>query len=253
MAGETPKDLKSVKTVVDRILNSPINQAALLLLGTDAVGVPPQGAAMIAERWDREGQPPLPQYAPYTAHVVSVEAFFGLAIDAGLISRDRPSHRADLAYLYYLPFSMVFASNDKLHRETAPLFMTERQTFVWGEDLKSDLRALDAHYSSLPETERNQGLMRFASAPPKDGGFLVAELWDRFLPSWRNPPPPVKMSNQQERDFMAEFRDARLPDAETDPSQGIVGDDPDFLIIERTYPTTRGKWRILPPGVGKKE
>ena len=49
--------------------------------------------------------------------------FFQIALGAGLIGGERPSNRTDIAYLFYLPFAMVFASSDNLHRRLAPLFM----------------------------------------------------------------------------------------------------------------------------------
>ena len=42
--------------------------------------------------------------------------FFHVAVGKKLISPDRLSNRVDIAYLYYLPFAMVFVSNDKLHK-----------------------------------------------------------------------------------------------------------------------------------------
>ena len=64
---------------------------------------------------------------------------FHIAIAAHLISPERPSNRTDIAYLFYLPFCMMFVSSDKLHRETANLFLRADQEFVWGLDLKDDL------------------------------------------------------------------------------------------------------------------
>ena len=66
-----------------------------------------------------------------------------------------------MSYLSYLPFCMVFTSNDKLHARTALLFMAENQRFVWGGELKEEMRRLDAHYSSLPSEVLDEGLMRF--------------------------------------------------------------------------------------------
>ena len=72
----------------------------------------------------------MPDFAPYAAHVLTVELFFYLALSAGLISGDRPSNKIDIAYLYYLPFCMVFVSNDNLHAKTVPLFTDENRIFV---------------------------------------------------------------------------------------------------------------------------
>ena len=102
-----------------------------------------------------------------------------MALGAGLIGGERPSNRTDIAYLFYLPFSMMFVSSDKLHRQTAPLFMRSEQAFVWGQDLKAALKAVNEHFLKLPEEEREKGISAFAHAPP--AGNLVADLWDKFL------------------------------------------------------------------------
>jgi hypothetical protein len=77
----------------------------------------------IAQAWQRSGKRTLPEFAPYAAYALTVELFFQIALGAGLIGGERPSNRTDIAYLFYLPFAMVFASSDNLHRRLAPLFM----------------------------------------------------------------------------------------------------------------------------------
>jgi hypothetical protein len=79
-----------------------------------------------------------------------VDVFFHVAVDKKLIDPGRPSNRVDIAYLYYLPFTMIFVSNDKLHRRAVPYFLEPNQMFVFGEDLKRDLAKLDAYYSARP-------------------------------------------------------------------------------------------------------
>src|SRR5262249_30979189 len=131
------------------------------------------------------GKPLLKDFAPYTTHVLSVDLFFFIAIAAYLISRDRPSNKIDLSYLYYIPFCMVFTSNDKLHNKISTLFLKEYQTFVSGKCLKEDLIKLDNYYSMFPEEIKARGVMNFAYYPPTDSSYLVTQLWDKHLPKWR--------------------------------------------------------------------
>ena len=102
------------------------------------------------ERWRNVGYPSLADIAPYAAFVAKVELFFQIALGANLISADRATNRVDISYLMYAPFSDIFVSNDKLHRACARLFLRQDQLFVWGEDLKADLKALDLRYKALP-------------------------------------------------------------------------------------------------------
>jgi hypothetical protein len=78
----------------------------------------------------------------------------------------KSTHQVDLAYLYYLPFCIVFTSKDRFHAQIVPLFLDPFQTFVNGEDLKADLKKLDERYSALPKSELRKGLMGFATYPP---------------------------------------------------------------------------------------
>ena len=76
---------------------------------------------------------------------------------------------------------MMFVSSDKLHRRTAGLFMRSDQEFVWGPDLKADLKRINGHYLSLPEEQRDGGVMGLAKHPPVDGDFLTTSVWRRLM------------------------------------------------------------------------
>ena len=123
----------------------------------------------IVERLQTLNFPELSRNAPYSAHVLTVELFFRIALASGLISSERPSNWVDMAYLFYLPFCAVFVSSDKLHRKCAPLLLRDNQEFVWGPDLKEGLHEVDEHYLTYPEKVREEGLLRFASHPPAEG------------------------------------------------------------------------------------
>lgn len=164
--GKTCKSLDQAKEMADRIIsfNRPSD---IIKLASIFLGFSLKFEKSIIEEWGRAEYPPLPVYAPYAAHVLSIEVFFQIALGSNLISAQRISNRTDIAYLFYLPFCMIFVSSDKLHRRCAPLFLRADQGFVWGEDLKADLRRLNEHYLSLPDAEKEKGITRFASTPPQ--------------------------------------------------------------------------------------
>lgn len=245
-----PRDLTEVKVVANELLSVGHDSDLDIFLAFAVLGIDPDAQRWIFGRWLETGSRSLATFAPYAAHVVKVELFFHLALSSDLISRDRPSNKADMAYLYYLPFCMVFTSSDKLHERTVPLFLNDHQAFVRGQDLKTDLRRLDEHYLELPEEVRSQGIMSFAKDPPEQGDFLVSSLWDRFLPRWRaikaERGQREEMSPEAERELVQRF----TPEAagQRAPSDVHV-DDADFVVIERVMPVRMGKWRILPPGI----
>lgn len=212
------------------------------------LGIPQQWHQSILERWSIAGYSPLIEYAPYAAHVLTVEVFFQLALAANLISADRVSNRLDIAYLYYLPFSMIFVSSDKLHRRCASFFLRPNQEFVWGEDLKRDLRKINEHFAAFPEEVKLQGVMRFASEPPRDGDFLVSRIWDKHFPGWRaiadKSEAPIRLEQEAELvKKLKEFTKApTLSPAEVD----FDPNDPDSLSIQRLVKKRKGSWWQLP-------
>ena len=105
-------------------------------------------------RWISSGKHPLGEFAPYTAYVLEVEVFFQIALASKLISSERASNRIDIAYLFYLPFCMMFVSNDRLHRRCAPLFLRPNQEFVWGPDVKANLGQINEHFPQTPQEHK---------------------------------------------------------------------------------------------------
>lgn len=176
-----PKNFFDAKLLTDSILNS-LSEEDMLNLGMTVFGVTEYGQKEILKRWETEGKQPLSMFAPYLRHLLSVELYFYVGLGSDLISKDRPSNKVDLAYLYYLPFCMVFTSSDKLHANIVPPFLRDHQTFIAGTCLKEDLNKLNKYYLSLPEEILSRGISTFAQNPPIDSGFLVSELWDKYLP-----------------------------------------------------------------------
>ena len=242
-----PKDLLAAKVVAVELLQKRSSRYV-----SDALqALKPEGAARkILERWEYHGRPPIKEFAPYTAHVMAVDLFFCLALGADLIGRERPSNKIDIAYLYYLPFCMVFTSRDRLHERTAPLFLDEKQVFVRGDDLKADLAKLDAHYSLLSDDEKLRGVMCFAHYPPVVGDFLVSKLWDKLMrPEWREwavRPPEIK-SKESEAKIIAEINE--ITDAPRLGAPPVSLEQVNAMVVKRSVPVHRGKWRMLPPEV----
>ena len=180
--GKRCTSLAQAKNMAQAFVQSSTKPIERLGTAVEFFQIPRRHHAALIETWKNRGQPTLATFAPYAAHVLMVEMFFHLAVAARLISPDRPSNRTDIAYLFYLPFCKMFVSSDKLHRRTASLFLRGNQEFVWGVDLKGDLKRLNAHFSALPAKEREQGVMRMARHPPVEGGFLTTALWRKLMP-----------------------------------------------------------------------
>jgi hypothetical protein len=228
-----------------------------IALALDVLEVPPDYRRAAADRWAFGGRPPLVRLAPYTAHVFKVDLLYYLGIQRSFIPRGRASSKADMAYLYYLPFAMAFVSRDKLHRRTVPLFLRRNQSYLDGDDLKSALRELDQHYDDLPDEIKQLGVLAFAHYPPAELDNAVTRLWDEHMrPDWReiarrNEALVAEPRDEEaDRGTVAELN-RRLDAAEpvADKAAGLHANEADYMVISRKIAPTKGKWRIVPEEV----
>jgi hypothetical protein len=240
---KTCKTLADAKAIADALVAATNNPFAQLALVMQFFHVPRDLHPSIAERWQRSPRQKLSDFAPYAAYALTVEIFFQVALGAGLIGGERPSNRTDIAYLFYLPFCMILISSDDLHRRTAPLFMRDDQSFVWGIDLKADLRSINTHYLQLPESERDKGILSFAKSPPD--GSMVADLWDRFMRKGIRDEDPVKMSPEKEAALVAKLK-AFSQQPTLSSVEGVPPDEPEMVSVHRMVRHRRGSWWQLP-------
>lgn len=246
-----PRDLKDALAMAREVVVGDGQQYLTLKTAYALLGLPRQLWNETQERWKQTGRQPLHICAPYTAHCLTVDIFFHVAVDKKLISPDRPSNRIDVAYLYYLPFCMAFVSNDKLHKRCVPLFLADNQAFIDGEELKRDLAALDAHYSGLPEEKLAQGIFRIASYPPDDEAFLTTRIWKQLKMPVLPRQPEIRPDAVPAQKILAMVKELQTKAQRLPPHARHAAefDDPDHVVIERRIPLKMGKWRTMPPGV----
>jgi hypothetical protein len=243
--GFTPKACKTLqdaKAIADALVSGTNDPYARLALTVQFFQIPQHLHAPIARAWSNAGRRTLSEFAPYAAYALTVEIFFQVALGAGLIGSERPSNRTDIAYLFYLPFSMVFVSSDDLHRRTAQLFMRPDQAFVWGIDLKQALRAINDHFLLLPEEERDKGISAFAHSPPE--GNLVAELWDRFMRAGYRDEEQVKLSPEKEAALVKRL--IEFSEQPTSSQREMTAEEVRMISVSRTVRKKRGSWWQLP-------
>ena len=246
--GKSCKSLDQAKAMAQEIVEGSSKPYERLGMAVQFFDIPQQHYSPLIERWKALGQPTLSAFAPYAAYALTVEIFFHICIAANLISPERPSNRTDIAYLFYLPFCNMFVSNDKLHDRSAELFLRSNQEFVWGSDLKADLKRLNAHFSALPEEQRDQGVLRMARRPPVDGEFLTTALWRKW----------ISESVFSERDHRSEIdleKARKLVERLTAFTEGErlsasqideIGDAPQAMGVSRRVHQRKGSWYLLP-------
>lgn len=250
--GKTCKSLDQAAKMAQDIVqssNKPFDQMKLLFYFTK---IGRQHIPAVLERWKVAGYRPLAQHAPYAAHILTIELFFQIALAASLISSDRPSNRVDISYLFYLPFCEVFTSTDRLHQKCAPHFLREDQDFVWGDDLKADLRRINAHWlATLTETQREAGLNTIPHVPIEHEESVVIRLWDRHSPGWRNRLKRVepKMSPEMEKQLIEQVKAIREASPVSLPEEERLKMDFPHTTVERSVRPRKGSWWQFPKGM----
>jgi hypothetical protein len=254
--GITPQCCKTIEQaygIAASFVNARFEPEQQLALLFSFVHIPQQLWSPIIQRWSDAGFPSLAEYANYAAHVLKVELFFQIALAANLISSDRASNRADIAYLFYLPFCNIFVSGDKLHRRCSPVFLNKRQDFVWGPDLKTDITRINQELSSVPEEERQIGLHKLAPRPPGDQNGIVASLWRKHPPNAEsNPEAPIPLSQEAEQKLVEQLKAFTTAPTAPDVAQ-LPSDDLESVAIERLVPAKKGGWWIIPKDVADRE
>jgi hypothetical protein len=246
-----PKSLEDAKQIADTLVDL-FQEEISLRFGMSLLNIPLGTQAEVVQRWSGGGKPSIGKFAPYFRYVYSVELFFYLALGADLISRVRPANKADnkvdVAYLYYLPFCKVFASNDNLHERVVPLFLREDQTFVRGQLLKADLKRLDEYFDAVSQDVKAKGLHAFASYPPLDDSFLVTRLWDKHVPEWRKEKAEEKELTPELKKALMDLvhkisRDSELVEVSEPPRI----QDLQYIHMSRQIFRRKGKWERVPP------
>jgi hypothetical protein len=186
----------------------------------------------------------LNEIAPYASYIIKVNIFFDICIKRGFISDVRKSNKIDISYLYYLPFCMIFISSDKLHRNCAPLFLTNKQEFIWGPELKNGLKEIDIHYSSYPDTVKEKGILSFASRPPKEKDKFVSQLWNKYMnfnfEEDTNPNEKTNIDDAALLKHLKQMKNAPMNDG------SIQKEEMDFINLDRSVRKKKGDWYQVP-------
>lgn len=240
------RELSEIKQFLDDFVLG--DYIEILYLTFQILEVPQELQNEIIRRWKIE-KIPLAEFAPYASYVFKVDLFFYLSLAFNLISKERPSNKIDLSYLYYLPFCMIFVSSDKLHAKTAPLFMELGQDFIKGNDLKIALNQLDNYYSQLSDDVKSQGIMRFAYYPPLEIDNIVTQAWDKFCTIWRQHSEQRKNDAQTNHDKDLVNKIKKVQAESQNIPDNIDLDNADHVLFKRKVSFSKGKWNIFPPEV----
>lgn len=244
--GKSCRSLEEAKNIADGIVKSRDNPYDKMKLIIQFLNIPQYLHQHILKRWSSLYFPPLIDFAPYAAFVLTVDIFYQVALAADLISSARKSNRIDIAYLFYLPFCMLFVSSDKLHRRCSLLFLREDQEFVWGQDLKEGLKYINNKYSKLHISIKEKGVMSFAHYPPNDDN-IISQIWDTHFPNWRKSADAYESKTPyKNKKLYNEIK--KMSTASHIPTEQIDFDtyNTDRMVIERMVRKKKGSWWQIP-------
>ncbi len=247
-----PKSIEDAFEIATLIIKGEGHRYKTLQLLRDLLNIDDINFKKIVKAWNKQGMPPLIEFAPYSAYVLKIDIFFLLSTSSGLISKERKSNRADMAYIYYLPFTNIFTSSDKLHRKVIHLFLDSDQRFIFGPDLKKDLSELDKYFdeTKTPE-EKENGVFSFSWYPPDNNRFLTTRMWDDIRPHWRlNNNVKIKTEQKQKvpddlkKHIKKAYADIKSK-SKYKPLRNIDIEDANDIIIKRSVRARKGKWKLL--------
>jgi hypothetical protein len=133
-------DLSDLLSIVDGIIGPPPRQLSWISFLLSQIGVPTAAATAAIRRWRVSNPQLLSAHAPYTHFCL--RSFIAVStLWVHKLTKLEPNNYIDVQYLYYLPFFQNFASEDKLHRQVAPLLMRADQRLLRLEDLRQRVAA----------------------------------------------------------------------------------------------------------------
>ena len=240
------KEIKSIahaKEYVQELTSNIENQNDLLKVMISEFSVSTADASRIFLRWEQTDRKILAEFAPYAVFCIQIILTFHVALRKGLVGT-RPTNKLDLEYLFYLPFCHLFITDDKFQKMIAPAFLSDKQMFISGKDLKADLQEIDSYLSTVSEKKDIERLRR---EPPQIPDFLIYKIWTNFL-EWpvRRMPPSTDAETKRAFERFKEILNAQ---EKSDLSGYQPREEMDFIIKERvlrdTDPCPCGSGRSL--------
>jgi len=211
-----PKNTDVLFELVESVLRERRLQARLFALIQEEHDFTNDFMWKIVRRWYMAGAPMFETFAPYTFFCLRASFLWALGMsNSGLFAPDE-NDRKDLEYLYYLPFTELFSSDDRKHKRLVRYLLKENQRFVPGAELKSDLTRLTTEWTGLSREEQIKTNAVRGTAPPEDEHSVVFQLWKQFrgtiTPNMMpvNPSPEFLQAIQRNRKQQNHQKDAEL-------------------------------------------
>lgn len=171
--------LTDIVESVNSMLELVDTQLVLLRAIVETTIIDPRLRREVFDRWDKLGKPKLKDFAPYAHFCWSIQFCFIYCVDSQICGL-RQTDICDLQYVMYLPFCDVFCSHDIFHKTFVPEVKQTEQTFVTGDDLKSDLSNILTTLKKDPSYNENSLRDLKSMYPPKDDNSFTYRMWKKY-------------------------------------------------------------------------
>lgn len=159
-------------------------------------------------RWEKSDSPSFEIFAPYAFYYYRVNVIFILSLRYGYLSASKDAKsQIDIEYIYYLPFCSIFSSKDNEQCEIAKLLLKNNQDFIYGNDLKTDIRTIKNYFETLSEEQLEAFYLEYGIYPPVLANSFTTIMWKKNM----RPKPPnagarINLSQEEERKILKEFQ-----------------------------------------------
>lgn len=211
--------LKELKTKFFERINIEIEPEESLKIILNYFKVTDETKEGILARWESKTYKDLETFAPYAYYCYLIVSIYFLGINNNIYG-EKKTNLLDLQYLFYMPFTRVFSTNDKFLKSLFFTIEPKKVSFISLGDLKNDLSKFQALNSSE----------KWSEIPP-DKDTKTYRIWDENY--------DLKLSemlkpNEKDLERARKEMDEIIELAETGQSGKFDG-EPDFLVKTSYY------------------
>lgn len=135
--------LKELKTRFFERINIEIEPEESLRIILDYFKITEEIREIIVARWKSKTYKDLETFAPYAHYCYSIVSMYFLGINNNIYG-EKSTNLLDLQYLFYMPFTKVFSTNDRFLKSLFFAIKPKSVSFISLRDLKSDLSKFQA-------------------------------------------------------------------------------------------------------------
>lgn len=181
-------NLENINELICQIFELDSSQLPLLTLIIEINKFSHDYASQIFYRWENLNKPSIKYFCPYTYFCTFAFLFWNFGTLRSLFGR--ATDIIDIEYLFYLPFTRVFASNDNFHERIIPYLIQPNQKFITGKELKEDLKLVADKWKLLTDIEKLEWHKIHGNKPTSETP-LSYEFYNKYFVSQQSNINPI--------------------------------------------------------------